>query len=267
MSFFIFILAPTKTCYHFNLAKSPSRTRHAHTAFSLHLRLNHSHCWNKSSSVSHQQPAPWKNTFTHDWAPKNWCFETVALEKTLESPLDCKDPTSGAWPPQGPGEGKQEEWLVTILLTTKVLSCGRCWEDKGSILASWTGCLFLMLWLPPPLVTQEMRQASSLISSLKLSISTPQVSIILSATPPPSYCPPSSPGSEDPVCFPDPVKGAPFQAFPLSSITFTDLSHSLWREHLHFSPSHWLHKYGWAFSSYLREILNKSKMLQINARY
>ena len=25
------------------------------------------------------------------WAPKNWCFWTVALEKTLESPLDCKE--------------------------------------------------------------------------------------------------------------------------------------------------------------------------------
>ena len=24
------------------------------------------------------------------WAPKNWCFQTVVLEKTLESPLDCK---------------------------------------------------------------------------------------------------------------------------------------------------------------------------------
>ena len=24
------------------------------------------------------------------WAPKNWCFWTVVLEKTLESPLDCK---------------------------------------------------------------------------------------------------------------------------------------------------------------------------------
>ena len=24
------------------------------------------------------------------WAPKNWCFQTVMLEKTLESPLDCK---------------------------------------------------------------------------------------------------------------------------------------------------------------------------------
>ena len=25
-----------------------------------------------------------------EWAPKNWCFQTVVLEKTLESPLDCK---------------------------------------------------------------------------------------------------------------------------------------------------------------------------------
>ena len=24
------------------------------------------------------------------WAPKNWCFWTVVLEKTLQSPLDCK---------------------------------------------------------------------------------------------------------------------------------------------------------------------------------
>ena len=25
------------------------------------------------------------------WAPRNWCFWTVVLEKTLESPLDCKE--------------------------------------------------------------------------------------------------------------------------------------------------------------------------------
>ena len=25
------------------------------------------------------------------WVPKNWCFWTVVLEKTLESPLECKD--------------------------------------------------------------------------------------------------------------------------------------------------------------------------------
>ena len=26
-----------------------------------------------------------------NWGPKNWCFWTVVLEKTLESPLDCKE--------------------------------------------------------------------------------------------------------------------------------------------------------------------------------
>ena len=25
------------------------------------------------------------------WMPKNWCFQTVVLEKTLESPFDCKE--------------------------------------------------------------------------------------------------------------------------------------------------------------------------------
>ena len=25
------------------------------------------------------------------WVPKNWCFQIVVLEKTLDSPLDCKD--------------------------------------------------------------------------------------------------------------------------------------------------------------------------------
>ena len=30
-------------------------------------------------------------THTHEWAPQNWYFWTVVLEKTLESPLDCKE--------------------------------------------------------------------------------------------------------------------------------------------------------------------------------
>ena len=28
--------------------------------------------------------------YEESWAPKNWCFWTMVLEKTLESPLDCK---------------------------------------------------------------------------------------------------------------------------------------------------------------------------------
>ena len=30
-------------------------------------------------------------TVKEDWMPKNWCFWTVVLEKTLESPLDCRE--------------------------------------------------------------------------------------------------------------------------------------------------------------------------------
>ena len=33
----------------------------------------------------------WKLDYKESWVPKNWCFWTVVLEKTLESPLDCKE--------------------------------------------------------------------------------------------------------------------------------------------------------------------------------
>ena len=33
----------------------------------------------------------WELDNKESWAPKNWCFWTVVLEKTLESPLDCKE--------------------------------------------------------------------------------------------------------------------------------------------------------------------------------
>ena len=33
----------------------------------------------------------WELDFKENWAPKNWCFWTVVLEKTLESLLDCKE--------------------------------------------------------------------------------------------------------------------------------------------------------------------------------
>ena len=33
----------------------------------------------------------WELEHKESWAPKNWCFWTVVLEKTLESPLDCKE--------------------------------------------------------------------------------------------------------------------------------------------------------------------------------
>ena len=33
----------------------------------------------------------WELGCEESWAPKNWCFWPVVLEKTLESPLDCKE--------------------------------------------------------------------------------------------------------------------------------------------------------------------------------
>ena len=33
----------------------------------------------------------WALACEESWEPKNWCFWTVVLEKTLESPLDCKE--------------------------------------------------------------------------------------------------------------------------------------------------------------------------------
>ena len=32
----------------------------------------------------------WELDYKESWAPKNWCFSPLVLEKTLESPLDCK---------------------------------------------------------------------------------------------------------------------------------------------------------------------------------
>ena len=33
----------------------------------------------------------WESDYKESWVPKNWCFWTVVLEKTLKSPLDCKE--------------------------------------------------------------------------------------------------------------------------------------------------------------------------------
>ena len=30
-------------------------------------------------------------SYKEGWEPRNWCFQTVVLEKTLEGPLDCRE--------------------------------------------------------------------------------------------------------------------------------------------------------------------------------
>ena len=40
-------------------------------------------------SSSHVQM--WELDHKEDWAPKNWCFQILMLEKTLDCPLDCQE--------------------------------------------------------------------------------------------------------------------------------------------------------------------------------
>ena len=59
--------------------------------------------WKKpnSQSYSFSSSHVWILELDHKegWAPKNWCFRTVVLEKTLESPLDSKEikPVNPTW--------------------------------------------------------------------------------------------------------------------------------------------------------------------------
>ena len=67
----------------------------------------------------------WELDHKESWAPKNLCFWTVVLEKTLESPLDCKEMKSVLnihW----------KDW---------------CWSWNSNTLATW--CKELTLWKKP----------------------------------------------------------------------------------------------------------------------
>ena len=87
------------------------------------------------------------------WVPKNWCFWTVVLEKTLESPLDCKEvqPVHSEgdqpWNFFGRNDAKAETpvpWPphVKSWLIGKDSAAGRDWgqEEKGTTedeMAGW----------------------------------------------------------------------------------------------------------------------------------
>ena len=47
--------------------------------------------YSQSYSFSNSHVWMWELDHKESWASKNWCFWTVVLEKTLESPLDCKE--------------------------------------------------------------------------------------------------------------------------------------------------------------------------------
>ena len=47
--------------------------------------------YSQSYGFSSSHVRVWELDHKEGWAPKNWCFQTVVLEKTLEIPLDCKE--------------------------------------------------------------------------------------------------------------------------------------------------------------------------------
>ena len=87
----------------------------------------------------------WELDCEESWAPKNWCFWTVVLEKTLESPLDCNEiqpvhpKVDQSWVFIGRTDAKAETPIlwpphVKSWLIGKDPDAGRDWrqEEKGT---------------------------------------------------------------------------------------------------------------------------------------
>ena len=65
-----------------------------------HIKKQRHYFGNKGPSsqgygFSSSHVSMWELDYKESWVPKNWCFWTVVLEKTLESPLDCKEISPG----------------------------------------------------------------------------------------------------------------------------------------------------------------------------
>ena len=59
----------------------------------MHIYWKHSFgCYTLSESTTYINSFnhPTVSWYKESWVPKNWCFWTVGLQKTLESPLSCK---------------------------------------------------------------------------------------------------------------------------------------------------------------------------------
>ena len=83
----------------------------------------------------------WELDYKESWAPKNWCFWTVVLEKTLESPLDCKEikPVypKGNQPWIFTGRAEAEAPIIRppdakCWLIRKDMDAGRVWGQAGN---------------------------------------------------------------------------------------------------------------------------------------
>ena len=76
----------------------------------------------------------WKLDYKENWAPKNWCFWTVVLEKTLESPLDCKE--IQPVPPKGNQSwifiGRTDAEAETLILWPPDVKSWLIWKDPDA---------------------------------------------------------------------------------------------------------------------------------------
>ena len=95
----------------------------------------------------------WELDDKESWVPKNWCFWTVVLEKTLESPLDSKEIQSvhpkgnQSWIFIGRTDAEAETlvlwpliWRTDSLEKTLMLGKDGWWEEKEMTEDEMVGC-------------------------------------------------------------------------------------------------------------------------------
>ena len=75
-----------------------------------------------------------KSGLEENWALKNWCFWTVVLEKTLESPLDCKKikPVNPKWNQSWIFIGRSDAEAETPILWPPVVKNWLIWKDPDA---------------------------------------------------------------------------------------------------------------------------------------
>ena len=88
----------------------------------------------------------WELDYEKSWVPKNWCFWTVVLEKTLENPLDCKE----IQPVHPKGDqswvfiGKTDAEAETLILWPPDVKSWLIWKDPNAGKDRvWDGCMAL----------------------------------------------------------------------------------------------------------------------------
>jgi len=84
--------------------------------------------YSQSYSFSSIHAWMWELNHNEGWTLKNWCFQTVVLEKTLESPLDCKEINS-----VNPKEINPEYSLKGLMLKLKLQYFGHLMQRADSL--------------------------------------------------------------------------------------------------------------------------------------